>query len=282
MYYIEMHGHMVSRTTDDYREMAMSGCVAVSEPAFWAGWDRQSADSFEDYFRQLTEFEPKRAAQFFIRHVSWLCLNPKEGEDRRLTAEVLKRIPKFLDKPNVVGIGEIGMNRVTRNEVDTFTDHVQLALDYNQMILIHTPHLEDKYKGTRVTIDNLLKFKGLDPRRVLIDHAEEHTIGMILEQGFYTGLTLYPNTKVSLARAVDMIEKYGPDRITISSACDWGPSVPTAVPQLMLEMRRRGHPEELIRKLVFENPVEFLMQSGKFELPRLGIGPAVSHMAPGA
>lgn len=279
MYYIEMHGHMVSRTTDDYREMAMAGCAAISEPAFWAGWDRQSADSFEDYFRQLTEFEPKRAAQFFIRHVSWLCLNPKEGEDRQLTAEVLKRIPKFLDRPNVVGIGEIGMNRVTRNEVDTFIDHVRLAVDYNQMILIHTPHLEDKYKGTRVTIDNLLKFKNLDPRRVLIDHAEEHTIGMILEQGFYTGLTLYPNTKVSLARAVDMIEKYGPDRITISSACDWGPSVPTAVPQLMLEMRRRGHSEELIRKLVFDNPLEFLMQSGKFELPRLGIRKALSHTA---
>jgi uncharacterized protein len=271
MYYIEMHGHMVSRTTDDYRAMAMAGCVAVSEPAFWAGWDRRSADSFEDYFHQLTEFEPQRAAQFGIKHVTWLCLNPKEGENRELAAEVLRRIPKYLHRPSVVGIGEIGMNRVTRNEVATFIDHVQLALDHDQMILIHTPHLEDKYKGTRVTIDNLLKFQSLNPARVLIDHAEEHTIGMILENGFYTGLTLYPNTKVSLARAVDMVEKYGPERITISSACDWGPSVPTAVPQLMLEMRRRGHSEQLIRKIVFENPLEFLMQSGKFDLPRLQI-----------
>jgi predicted metal-dependent TIM-barrel fold hydrolase len=277
MYYIEMHGHMVSRTTDDYRAMAMAGCVAVSEPAFWAGWDRQSVESFDDYFRQLTEFEPKRAAKFAIRHVTWLCLNPKEGENRELTAEVLKRIPKFLDRPTVVGIGEIGMNRVTRNEVATFIDHVQLALEYDQMILIHTPHLEDKYKGTRVTIDNLLKFPGLKPARVLIDHAEEHTIGMILENGYYTGLTLYPNTKVSVERAVDIVEKYGPDRITVSSACDWGPSVPTAVPQLMLEMRRRGHSEQIIRKLVFENPLEFLMQSGKFELPRLGIHAAVPN-----
>ena len=271
MYYIEMHGHMVSRTTDDYRAMAMAGCVAVSEPAFWAGWDRRSADSFEDYFHQLTEFEPQRAAQFAIKHVTWLCLNPKEGENRELATEVLRRIPKYLDRPGVMGIGEIGMNRVTRNEVATFMDHVQLALDHDQMILIHTPHLEDKHKGTRVTIDNLLKFPNLNPARVLIDHAEEHTIGMILENGFYTGLTLYPNTKVSLARAVDMVEKYGSERITISSACDWGPSVPTAVPQLMLEMRRRGHSEQLIRKIVFQNPLQFLMQSGKFDLPRLDI-----------
>lgn len=279
MYYIEMHGHMISRTTDDYRDMAMAGCVAVSEPAFWAGWDRRSADSFEDYFGQLTDFEPKRAAQFGIRHMTWLCLNPKEGENRGLATEVIRRIPRFLDRPNVVGIGEIGMNRITRNEIATFNDHVQLAIDHNQMILIHTPHLEDKYKGTRVTIDNLLKYPGLSPERVLIDHAEEHTVGMILENGFYTGLTLYPNTKVSLPRAVDIIERFGAERITISSACDWGPSVPTAVPQLMLEMRRRGHSEALIRKLVFENPSKFLMQSGKFELPRLGIRAEVRQVA---
>ena len=271
MYYIEMHGHMVSRTTDDYNDMAMAGCVAVSEPAFWSGCDRQSADAFEGYFRHLTEFEPTRAAQVGIRHMTWLCLNPKESEDRVLTAEVIKRIPKYLDRPNVVGIGEIGMNRVTVNEVAGFNDHVSLAIEHNQMILIHTPHLEDKYKGTRTTIENLLKHPGLDPKRVLIDHAEEHTVGLILEHGFYTGLTLYPNTKVSPARAADIVEKYGPDRITISSACDWGPSVPKAVPHFMLEMRRRGHPESLIRRLVFENPLGFLMQSGKFELPRLGI-----------
>ena len=47
----------------------------------------------------------------------------------------------------------------------------------------------------------------------------------------------------------------------------------------MIEMRRRGHSEELIRKLVFENPLKFLMQSGKFELPRLGIHTAVPHTA---
>jgi predicted metal-dependent TIM-barrel fold hydrolase len=154
-----------------------------------------------------------------------------------------------------------------------------LALDFDQLILIHTPHLEDKYKGTRVTIDNLAKFKGIKTHRVLIDHAEEHTAGMILDAGFYAGFTLYPNTKVSASRAVDMIERHGPERITVSSACDWGPSVPTAVPLLMLEMRRRGHTESTIRKVVFENPLQFLMQSGKFELPRLDIHAAAPSAA---
>lgn len=58
MYYIDPHIHMVSRVTDDYERIARMGCVAVSEPAFWAGFDRGSVDGFRDYFRQLTEFEP--------------------------------------------------------------------------------------------------------------------------------------------------------------------------------------------------------------------------------
>jgi predicted metal-dependent TIM-barrel fold hydrolase len=269
MHYIEPHAHMITRTTDDYQQLAMTGCVALTEPAFWAGWDRLSADSFQDYFRQLTEFEPKRAAQYGIQHYTWLCLNPKEGEDRELARKVLERIPKFLDRPNVLGIGEIGLNRNTCNELETFKDHVALAVEHHQLILIHTPHLEDKYKGTKLIIRALQSFRNLDPRRVVIDHAEEHTIEMIRDNGFVTGLTLYPNTKVSLARAADIIEMFGPDGIYVDSACDWGHSVPVAVPQFVMEMRRRKHSEELIHQVVYENPRRFFAQSAKFTLAPL-------------
>ena len=274
MRYIEPHAHMVSRTTDDYRMMALSGCVALSEPAFWAGWDRTSADSFEDYFRVLTEFEPARAAQFGIRHYTWLCLNPKEGENRTLAREVLKRIPRFLERPNVLGIGETGLNRNTLLELETFKDHVSLALEHDTMILIHTPHLEDKYKGTKLILRALASFANLDPGRVLIDHAEEHTIEMIRDAGFRCGLTLYPNTKVSSARAADLIEVYGAERIYVNSACDWGYSVPLAVPQFALEMRRRGHTEALIEQVIYTNPLQFFSQSPQFQI-RMNPQPSV-------
>jgi predicted metal-dependent TIM-barrel fold hydrolase len=268
MEYIDLHAHMVSRTTDDYERMALSGCVALTEPAFWAGYDRRSADVFADYFNHLTTFEPTRAAQYGIQHFCWLCLNPKEAEDRELTRQVLDIIPEFLDRPNVLGIGEIGLNRVTQNELESFKDHVELALEHNQLIHIHTPHLEDKYKGTKVIVETLAANGRIDPGRVMIDHAEEHTLPMIMENGFWTGFTLYPVTKTSPGRAVDMFERYGTERICVASACDWGPSDPTAIPRFALEMRRRGHDDELIREIVFENPKRFLGQSPKFHLKR--------------
>ena len=267
MRYIDHHAHMASRTTDDYANIALTGCVALTEPAFWAGWDRSTADGFEDYFKQLMEFEPKRAAQAGIQHYTWLGMNPKESDNREISKEVLARLPKYLDHPTVLGIGEIGLNRVTVNEITTYTEQVALAARHRQLVLIHTPHLEDKLKGTRITMDVLRNQRDLPAGRVLVDHAEEHTIEMILEDGYWAGLTLYPQTKVSAPRAVDMIEKYGPDRILVAGACDWGPSEPIAVPKFIAEMRRRRHSEELIHRVVWQNPVEFLSQSPKFKLP---------------
>ena len=185
-------------------------------------------------------------------------MNPKEADDRPLSREVLARIPKFLDRPTVLGIGEIGLNRITRNEIDTYTEQIEIALEHRQMILIHTPHLEDKLKGTRISVDVLNSFATLERERVLVDHAEEHTLRLILDNGYWAGLTLYPNTKVSAPRAVDMIERFGPERICVAGACDWGPSDAIAVPRFIMEMRRRRHSEELIHRVVFENPVQFL------------------------
>ena len=266
MEYIDPHCHMVSRSTDDYKQMALSGCVAVTEPAFWAGYDRLSAGVFSDYFHHLTTFEPARAKEYGIKHFAWLCLNPKEGEDLKLTEQVLNIIPQFLNRPNVLGIGEIGLNRVTKNEMICFQRHVELALDHDQLILIHTPHLEDKYKGTKHIVETLASDPRITPHRVLIDHAEEHTISMILDHGFWAGITMYPVTKTSYARAIDMIETHDSTRICVNSACDWGPSVPIAVPHLIFEMRRRGHTESSIKSIVHSNPFRFLQQSDKFTL----------------
>ncbi len=200
MKFIEPHIHMVSRTTDDYLFMARAGVVGVSEPAFWAGFDRSGSESFYDYFRHLTDFEPKRTARYGIDHYSWLCINAKEADNLQLSREVIQLIPKFLDSPHVLGIGEIGLNKNTRNEIITFEEQVDLAARHNQLILVHTPHLEDKFKGTSIIIDILKNDRRINPERVMIDHCEEHTIRMARNAGFWAGLTVYSWSKCTPQR----------------------------------------------------------------------------------
>ena len=266
MRYIEPHAHMVSRTTDDYERMTLAGCEAVCEPAFWAGFDRSSPAGFFDYFSQLTEHEPKRAAKFGLKHFCWLCINSKEAEDVKLAEEVIALVPGFLGRKNVLGIGEIGLNKNSRNELRVLEMQVELAATHRQMILVHTPHLEDKLKGTRLILDVLKNDKRISPERVIIDHVEEHTVGMVLDCGMWAGMTLYPETKCTPARAIDILETWGGERLWLNSACDWGVSDPLAVPKTALEMKKRGHLATAIDRVIFQNPKKFLRQSPNCKL----------------
>jgi predicted metal-dependent TIM-barrel fold hydrolase len=264
MHFFDHHIHIASRTTDDIERLARSGCVAVGEPAFWMGYDRTSASGFYDYFRQLTEWEPKRTAAYGIRHYCWVGVNAKEAENVTLAKEVIAMLPEFLDKPEVLGVGEIGLNKNTKNEVATLLELIDLALTRDEQMLFHTPHLEDKYKGTRMILDILHGDARVDRSRVCIDHCEEHTIRMALDGGYWAGITLYPLTKATPDRAVDMVELFGAERILVSSSADWGPSDPQAVTAFIHAMRRRGHADSLIRRIVYDNPLAFFNQSRGF------------------
>jgi predicted metal-dependent TIM-barrel fold hydrolase len=68
---------------------------------------------------------------------------------------------------------------------------------------------------------------------------------------------------------VDILEVFGTDRIWMNSACDWGVSVPLAVPYAALEMRRRGHAPSLIDQVIYQNPIQFMSQSPKFKPPEI-------------
>ena len=77
-------------------------------------------------------------------------------------------------------------------------------------------------------------------------------------------MTLYPESKCTPSRAIDMLEIYGTDRLWMNSACDWGHSDPLAVPRCALEMKRRKHSAEQIDQVVYKNPLKFLSQSARF------------------
>jgi predicted metal-dependent TIM-barrel fold hydrolase len=141
-------------------------------------------------------------------------------------------------------------------------------MQHNQLILVHTPHLQDKARGTKRTLE-VLKHMGPAPNTVWIDHVEEHTIRAPLDRGYWVGLTLYPITKCSPKRAVDMLERYGPERILVNSSADWGPSDPFTLQECILEFRRRGHSLREAAEIFYNNPCRFLRQNPKFDLPLL-------------
>lgn len=264
----EPHIHMFSRTTDDYERMALAGIKAVLEPAFWIGQPRTTVGSFKDYFDLLLGWERFRASQFGIRHFCTMGLNPKEANDDRVNAEVISLVAEYANRDGVLGIGEIGYDDMTAREEQVFIQQIQIAVKNALPVLVHTPH-RDKKKGTIRSLE-VCRATGIADDMVLIDHNNEETIGYVKETGCWAGFSIYPNTKMTPERMVEIFRRWGTDRMLVNSAADWGISDPLLVPKTVLAMRKAGMDEEEIEKVVWHNPLTFFGQSGRVSAADFG------------
>jgi predicted metal-dependent TIM-barrel fold hydrolase len=258
------HIHMTSRTTDDYEAMAAAGIEAIIEPAFWLGQPRTSIGSFVDYFDALIGWERFRAEQFGIWHHCTMGLNPKEANDEPLAQQVLELLPRYLAKDRVVAVGEIGFDGMTPAEERAFEAQLQLAIEHDLPVLVHTPH-RDKVAGTLRSIE-LVHQSGIAPERVVIDHNNELTFEDVLASGCWAGFTIYPDTKMDEHRLVRIVAEHGLERMIVNSAADWGRSDPLKVPKTVEELRAADFSEADIERLVWDNPIAFYGQSGRIEL----------------
>lgn len=263
MRFIDPHIHMTSRTTDDYQAMRKAGIVAIIEPAFWLGQPRTTAGSFKDYYSSLVGWEQFRSSQFGIKHYCTMGLNAKEANNIPLAEKVMELLPQYVFKENVVAIGEIGYDDQTEAEDRFFREQIELAKEVELPILVHTPH-RDKKKGTHRSMD-VLEEHGVDPLWVVIDHNNEETAKEVLDRGYWTAFTIYPNTKMGNLRMVEVVRKYGSERIIVDSSADWGVSDPLSVPKTAHMMLEKGIAREEVIKTCYQNALDAYSKSGKMK-----------------
>ncbi|WP_048109287.1 TatD family hydrolase [Nitrosarchaeum koreense] len=260
--FIDPHVHMYSRTTDDYEKMILSGIKTVIEPSFWLGQARTSSKTLIDYWEYLINFERARAREFGINHYCAISVNPKEANNSQLANESLDVMANYLSKEGVVAVGEIGFDMITKEEEKVFARQLVMAEELKMPVIIHTPHI-NKVEGIKKTFD-IIKNCNATKSRIIIDHNTEETIELSLSYDVIAGITVYPYTKVSSIRAVNMLKKYGTDRILINSSADWGVSDPLSVPKTAIQMEKDGFSKNEIEQLLFHNPNNFFKQSKNY------------------
>lgn len=272
MKFFDPHIHMTSRTTDDYTAMVDAGVVAIIEPAFWLGQPRTGLASFKDYYSSLVGWERFRSLQFGIKHYCTIGLNSREANNEALAEQVMEILPLFLYKEGVVGVGEIGFDDQTAAEEKYYRLQLELSKEAGLPVQVHTPH-RDKKKGTELSMSIALEH-GIDPSMVIIDHNNEETVESVLEKGFWAAFTIYPFTKMGNERMVEIVKKYGAERIMVNSAADWGISDPLAVPKTAALMKIRGISDNNIKLVTYQNAIDAFAQSGQinvadFEAPQI-------------
>jgi predicted metal-dependent TIM-barrel fold hydrolase len=254
---------MYSRTTDDYERMSLSGIEVIVQPSFWLGSPRTNVGTFVDYWEHMISYETTRAKEYGIEQFVCISVNPKESVVRPLAAEAFELMEKkFLDRERVVAIGEIGYNLINELEEEIFVKQLEICRNRNLLAMIHLPHLDKPRAMDKM--ERIFNENKYDFNKILIDHNTEETIQRTLGLGAWAGLSVYPRTKLSPQRVIDIVKKYGSDRIMVNSAADWGVSDPLSVPLTAREMRKNNCKRDDIEKVTFYNAFEFYRQSNKF------------------
>jgi hypothetical protein len=266
---------MTSRTTDDYEAMAAAGVRAVVEPAFWLGQPRTRVGSFIDYFSSLTGWERFRASQFGIAHHCAIGLNSKEANDEGLAKEVLEVLPRFALKQGVVAIGEIGYDEITPAEERALEWQMSFAVEHDMPIMIHSPH-RDKKRGIVRTIE-VAKNLNVPMEKLVIDHNNEETVDDTLDSGAWAAFTIYPHTKMGSERMVEIVKRYGPERILVDSSADWGVSDPLSVPKTARLMLERGLDARTVELVTWQNALDAYAQSGQIDVEALLEAPVIDQ-----
>lgn len=263
--YFDPHVHMYSRTTDDYERMSVAGIEVIVQPSFWLGSPRTSVGTFVDYWEHMITFESTRAQEFGINHYTCISVNPKESVERPLALDALDMMmkKKFLNREGVVALGEIGYNLINDLEEELFVKQLDICKRENLLAMIHLPH-NNKPEGMN-RMKKIFETGKYDFNKILIDHNTEETIKMTLDLGAWAGLSVYPVTKLSPDRVINIVNQHGSDKIMVNSAADWGVSDPLSVPLTAREMRKNFCKGTDIENVTFFNAYEFYRQSDNFK-----------------
>ena len=161
-----------------------------------------------------------------------------------------------------MAIGEIGYDEQTALEDKYFRLQLDLASELELPVMIHTPH-RDKKRGTSRSMDVIVEH-GLDPSRVVIDHVNEETVQGGQGSRLLGGVLDLSPFQDDGERMVEIVRKYGAERLIVDSACDWGVSDPLSVPKTATLLAERGSPRrQTSASVTYANALAVYGQSGQ-------------------
>jgi hypothetical protein len=76
---------------------------------------------------------------------------------------------------------------------------------------------------------------------------------------------------------VEIVKKYGPERVIVDSSADWGVSDPLSVPKTAKLMLAQGLSPEAVAKTTWQNALDAYGQSGQIDVEALLAKPVIDQ-----
>ncbi|ADP77233.1 TatD-related deoxyribonuclease [Methanothermus fervidus DSM 2088] len=247
---IDSHIHADTRPYEDFEMMAISGI----EKAITCAHDplpMKSAVVTLEHISRLQKLDVKRAQENGIDLYVAAGIHPRAIPTDY--EKVINKLPSILNNPKVVAIGEIGLEKGSKEELKIFKEQIKLADKLKVPVIIHTPR-----KNKEKVIDTILSLlsENLDESLAVIDHIDDKVVDKVVDRECMLGLTIQPG-KLTIDKAITILEEYGVDKFMLNSDMSSAPSDPLSVPKTVHKMRLKDFNDSEIAKVSYKNAEKF-------------------------
>ncbi|MEE3419149.1 MAG: TatD family hydrolase [Methanosphaera sp.] len=247
---IDAHLHADCRPVEDFKNMKIAGVNAIVSCAYDPLEMKKSNVSFE-HFDRIINREAKRVENEGIKLYCAVGVHPRAIPTD--FEKVIEKLPEYLEKKNVIAIGEIGLETADDLEQKVFVEQLKIADENNYKIIVHTPRT-NKVEITEKIVK--LLDEHINPRLVQLDHVDFSIVDSIIDKEYSLGITIQP-LKMSTEETILMLEKYGYDKFVLDSDISYAPSNPLSLPETKHELEKMGVNKNSINKVMFENVLKF-------------------------
>ena len=244
---IDSNIHSDTRPYEDFEKMALCFDCAITlahDPL-----EPYSMDILRAHFDKIIYNEIERANKTGLKLFVCLGIHP-----RMIPSDVNYNILReYLKAKNVVGVGEIGLEKCTKEEIEVFEEQLLMAQELNLPAVVHTPRRNKKETTKTIleVIDSLGLYKDAE-KNIIIEHCTKETVPMIYDTVMNMGLTVQPS-KLTPMDAVEIVKEYGGERFLLNSDSSSAPSDIMGVPKTVLKMKMNNINNEIIKMVSHDN-----------------------------
>jgi hypothetical protein len=257
MYPIESSLYASQRTIQELQALASHGVTTVVEPVTYMGTPRRSLHTYMDDYERLITAEAQRCQAVGIEHLTLVGVPAGDASHPQAAHQAIDNLPKYLKRPGVVGIGEVGLETFTAEESEVLRRQLRLARETGMPIVIQAP-VHRKAHAVGLSLQ-MAQEERVERQRIMVKGLDEESLAIVKRFGAWAGLTVHP-AFLGYDRLVALIARYGTEGIMLQSDAGRGYGDPFSVPKALRRLAQEGLSINQQAKLVYHNPKWFYSQ----------------------
>jgi len=247
---IDTHTHCDSRSSEDFEKMYTAGIDTAITCSFYP-YDLMNETVLLNHLERILNYDTKRAAEYGLDLKVALGIHPANVNIK--PDLIYENLYKYIENKDIVAIGEIGLEDLTKKEKEVFKRQLEIADETKTKAIIHTPR---KNKKSVLKEIKKIVLDTINPKLVVIDHINPKVVDDIIDEDFTLGLTVQPQ-KMDVSEAVYILDNYGFDKFLLNSDISNKPSDPLSVPKTVRTLKKLGYSKKCIKKVSYKNAEKF-------------------------